>query len=42
MYFVLNYICFECGFEGGIQVEWNSRIVCCPHCSTRNDFWLEG
>jgi Zn finger protein HypA/HybF involved in hydrogenase expression len=38
----ISHRCFECGFTGEVLVEQDCRVVICPNCGTKNDFWLEG
>ena len=38
----VSHNCFECGFEGDVLVEKDCRVVICPNCGTKNDFWLVG
>ena len=36
----IDYICFECGFEGKVMNK--ERKIICPTCGTMNDVWFEG
>lgn len=38
----VSHKCLECGFDNDVLVNEYCRIIICPTCGTKNDFWLIG
>jgi len=37
---IISHKCLECSFED--DVLCSNRIVVCPKCGTKNNFWIDG